>query len=225
MKKSLFLMGLVIALISCKSKPSAENAGAGDAQKVAVASGTEYILNATSSNLNWKGSKPGGEHTGVVSISEGKLTSESGKIMSGTFTIELNTITDTDQTDPAMNAKLVGHLKSPDFFDVAQFPTAKFEIVSVSDIPQGTPATNGSVQATHQVTGNLILKGVTKSINFPAMIEVSESVIKAVTAPFAIDRTQWGVNYGSKSIFAELKDKFINDEIIITLNLTFSKVL
>jgi polyisoprenoid-binding protein YceI len=224
MKRSIFLIGLVIAFVSCKSKPSAESAGAGDAQNVAVASGTEYTLNASSSSLNWKGLKPGGEHTGVVSISEGKINAENGTIVSGTFTIDLNSITNTDLTDAGMNGKLVGHLKSPDFFDVAQFPTAKFELVSVSNIAATTPAVADSVQATHQVTGNLIMKGVTRSISFPAQIDVSESTIKAVTAPFAIDRTQWGVNYGSKSIFAELKDKFINDEMIITLNLSFSKI-
>jgi polyisoprenoid-binding protein YceI len=224
MKRSIFLIGLVVALVSCKSKPSAESAGAGDAQSVAVAAGMEFTLNTASSSLNWKGSKPGGEHTGVVSISEGKINAENGTIVSGTFTIDLNTITDTDLTDAGMNGKLVGHLKSPDFFDVAQFPTAKFELVSVSALPAGSQVATDSVQATHQVIGNLIMKGVTKSISFPAQIEVSETAIKAVTAPFAIDRTQWGVNYGSKSIFAELKDKFINDEMIITLNLSFSRI-
>jgi polyisoprenoid-binding protein YceI len=224
MKKSLFLIGLVITLISCQNKPSAENAGAGDAQSVAVASGTEFKLDSASSALNWKGSKPGGEHYGLVSITEGKASTENGNIVSGTFTIDLNTIISIDLTDADMNGKLVGHLKSPDFFDIAKFPTAKFDLVSVTEIAATTPAASGEVQATHQVTGNLIMKGITKSISFPAMITITESSIKAVSAPFAIDRTQWGVNYGSKSIFAELKDKFINDEMIISLDLSFIKV-
>jgi len=223
MNKSLFLIVLVIALISCKSKPSAENAGAGDAQNVAVALGTEFTLNTDYSSLHWKGTKPGGEHTGIVSITDGRINSKNGKIVSGSFTIDLNTITDMDLTDEGMNAKLVGHLKSPDFFDVAQFPTAKFEIVSVTEISAANPSPPDVVQATHQVTGNLIIKGISKSISFPSQIEVNESTIKAITSPFAIDRTQWGVNYGSKSIFAELKDKFINDEMIITLNVSFNK--
>ncbi len=224
MKKSIFLVGLVITLISCQSRPSAESAGAGDAQKVATAAGSEYNLNTTTSVLNWKGQKPDGEHIGTVSITDGKLYAEYGKLVSGTFTIDLNSIIDTDLTDADMNGKLVGHLKSADFFDVAQFPSAKFELVSVAEIPVGTATSTEGIVANHQITGNLVMKGVSKSISFPAQITISEGSITAVTAPFAIDRTQWGVNYGSKSIFAELKDKFINDEMIISLNLSFSKI-
>jgi len=224
MKKSIFLIGLVITLVSCQSRPSAENAGAGDSQTAAVASGAEYAVNTATSVLNWKGQKPGGEHTGTVSVSEGKVSAENGKIVSGSFTIDLNTIVDTDITDADMNGKLVGHLKSADFFDVAQFPSAKFELVSVAELPDGSAASTDSIVASHQVTGNLVMKGVSKSISFPAQISVNETGITAITAPFSIDRTQWGVNYGSKSIFAELKDKFINDEMIISLNLSFNKI-
>jgi len=220
MKKVVFFIALTFAFVSCKNKPSEKSAGAGDAQNVAVASGDEYSLDTVSSVLNWKGSKPGGEHIGVVSITEGKISSENGKIISGSFTIDLNTIKDLDLADADMNAKLVGHLKSPDFFDVAQFPTAKFEIVSVTEITN----TGAETKGTHQVTGNLTMKVVTKSISFPATIQFSDASVKAVSEPFTINRTQWGVNYGSKSIFAELKDKFINDEIIISLDLSFSKI-
>jgi len=222
MKKSFFILALVVTLVSCQSKPSAENAGAGDAQAAAVASGAEYTINAASSSLAWKGAKPGGEHTGNVSVTDGNIAAENGKVVSGSFTIDLNTITCTDLTDAEMNGKLVGHLKSPDFFDVAQFPTAKFEVVSVTELPAS--ATADASQATHEVTGNLIMKAATKSISFPARIVVGESSVTASAAPFAIDRTQWGVNYGSKTLFAELKDKFINDEMIISFDLTFNKV-
>ena len=224
MKKGIFLLGLVITLISCQSNPSVQNAGAGDAQNASIAAGAEYSLNTATSTLNWKGTKPGGEHTGTASVTEGKLSAENGKLTAGTFTIDLNSIVNTDLTDAEMNGKLVGHLKSADFFDVAQFPTAKFELVSVSELSATTPASADAVQATHQVTGNLIMKGVTKSISFPAQVVISENSINALTAPFAIDRTQWGVNYGSKSLFAELKDNFIHDEMIISLNLSFNKV-
>lgn len=223
MKKSIFLISLVIVLVSCKSKPSTESINAGDAGIVAVSAGTGYVLDPSVSAINWKGTKPGGEHNGNVSISEGNLISENDQVVSGTFTIDLNSITNLDISDTEMNAKLVGHLKSPDFFDVAQFPTAKFEITSVVELPGKSPASENELQLTHQVTGNLVMKGITKSISFPASIRLTGSIISAVTEPFAIDRTQWGVNYGSKSIFAELKDQFIGDEMIISLNLRFNK--
>lgn len=218
MRKTILLGVIVISLVSCKSKPSAENAGAGNAGVAAVESGISYAVDTTSSTINWKGSKPGGEHTGIVSISEGSVNVEGGKIVSGSFIIDLNSIVDQDLTDAGMNAKLIGHLKSPDFFDVAKYPTAKFELVEVSELSEA--AANS---ASHQVTGNLTMKDVTKSISFPATIKVSENSVTATAAPFSVNRTEWGVNYGSKSIFAELKDKFINDEIVLTLNLSFNK--
>lgn len=220
MKRTIILLGFVLTIASCQSKPSAENAGAGDAQSAAVAGSSEYSLNA-SSVVNWKGSKPGGEHVGTVNVTEGKVGTEKGKVVSGNFTIDLNTIICNDLTDADMNGKLVGHLKSPDFFDVAKYPAAKFEIVSISELAASSA---GGFQATHQVTGNLTMKDVTKSISFPAQIVVSDNLIKAESAPFALNRTEWGVNYGSKSIFAELKDNFIHDEMVITLNLSFGKV-
>jgi len=222
MKKSIFLIGLVITLVSCQSKPSADNAGAGDAQNAALAGGSEFNLNAASSTVNWKGTKPGGVHVGTVAVNDGKLGAEDGKVVSGSFTIDLNSIVCEDLTDAEMNGKLVGHLKSADFFDVAKYPTAKFEIVAVEEMPAA--AVEGeTVKATHKITGNLIMKEVTKSISFPAQVTVSGTEIKAVSAPFALNRTEWGVNYGSKSIFAELKDNFIHDEMIISLDLAFSK--
>jgi polyisoprenoid-binding protein YceI len=215
MKKNIFIIGIVITLISCNSKPSGEKTSAGDAQAVSQAAGVEYVLNTDSAYINWTGSKPGKDHFGVVSVTEGKVNVSEDKIVSGSFTIDLNTITDKDLEDAEWSGKLVGHLKSPDFFDVAQFPTAKFEIVSVTE-----KASADSVL----ITGNLTMKGISKSVSFPAFVKIDDSQISASSSTFAIDRTQWGVNYGSKSIFAELKDKFINDEVKLSLNLSFKKV-
>lgn len=223
MKKGIFLFVLAISLIACQSRPTAENAGAGEAQDVAVASGVEYSVDS-SSTLGWKGSKPGGEHHGVVSIKSGTVEVKAGKIVSGSFEIDLNTITDLDISDAGMNAKLVGHLKSPDFFDVAQFPTAKFDLVSLDALPEAAATEGDALKANYSVTGNLTIKGITKSISFPAQIVISDGSIEVMADDFSIDRTQWGVNYGSKSIFAELKDKFINDMMVINLNLVFNKV-
>ncbi len=214
MKQSILLFGLFLALISCSSNQG-KTSTASEAGQVASASGTEYILvNDSTAVVNWKGSKPGKDHIGTVSVSEGKVNVADGKIVSGAFTIDLNSIKDLDLPDAEWSGKLVGHLKSPDFFDVAQFPTAKFEIVSVS-------AKEGSDSVL--VNGNLTMKGITKSIGFPAAVKIGDGVVSASSSDFAIDRTQWGVNYGSKSIFAELKDKFINDEILLSINVSFKK--
>lgn len=66
----------------------------------------------------------------------------------------------------------------------------------------------------------LSIKGVSKSISFPANVEISDTQIIAKTVQFFIDRTDWDVKYKSKKFLHDLKDKFINDEIglQITIN-------
>jgi polyisoprenoid-binding protein YceI len=98
--------------------------------------------------------------------------------------------------------KLVEHLKSPDFFDVAQFPTAHFVSTSVV-------AGEGGAQT---VTGDMTLHGVTKSISFPATIEFAGTDIKA-HAEFSINRKDFGIVYPGKP------DDLIQDNVLLTLDL------
>lgn len=214
--KNIFLFtALTLLLASCNPR-SAEKAQTGDAGVVAIADGTVFNVIDSASTVFWRGTKPGGEHTGTVGIGSGSVTISNNTIGAGSFEIDLNSIVCTDLTDPDMNGKLVGHLKSEDFFHVAQFPVAKFDIVSVKALPD-------SVAASHEITGNLTMRGVTKSITFPAVIDINPEGINASTDEFAIDRTLWNVSFMSKSVFANLKDQFINDDINLKLNLTFSK--
>ena len=94
--------------------------------------------------------------------------------------------------DAKQKEGLEGHLKSPDFFDVAKYPTAKFEITSVE--PYVADSTSKLKDATNIIKGNLTLKDSTKNIAFPARITVDATKATAV-ADFDIDRTLWGMNY------------------------------
>lgn len=180
------------------------------------ASSRRLTINTSDSKVNWIGKKPTGEHNGHVKLSGGEIILDKNEITGGSFTIDLNTIVNLDLKDESMNGKLVGHLKSADFFDVAKYPTAKFVITKVTKVP-GTAA--GAAKATHRVEGNLTMKGITKKIGFDASINLLNGKLVASTAPFTLDRTQWGVNYQSKSIFAELKDQFIYDDMTLSIEL------
>jgi polyisoprenoid-binding protein YceI len=173
-------------------------------------------VNTANSKIEWIGKKPTGEHTGNVKLSSGTLLVEKNEIKGGSFIIDLNSIVDLDLKDENMNSRLVGHLKSADFFDVAKYPQANFVITRVTKLPKSSSA---NAAATHKIEGDLTMKSITKRISFDATIGIDKGKVTASTKPFTINRTNWGVNYQSKSIFAELKDQFIDDDITLTIYL------
>lgn len=101
---------------------------------VALAAPAQKMIDTAASTINWTGGKEfvSDKHSGTVALSNGFLTVDGDKIIGGEFTVDMNSIKNTDVTDPAMNGKLVGHLKSPDFFDVANHKDAKFVITKVT---------------------------------------------------------------------------------------------
>ena len=108
-----------------------------------------------------------------------------------------------DITDPGYNQKFIGHITSGDFFEIEKFPTASFVITKV---------------AGNQVTGNLTVKGITKSITFPAEIAVKGGKVTA-KANITIDRTDFNIKYGSKKFFDSIGDKAIYDDFALTVSL------
>ncbi len=221
--KTLFqIFALVVILgfiTSCKG-PTGETANTGEEVEVSTASAeaTAYNVNAEASAILWKGIKPTGTHNGTVKVSEGTLSVKDGSIESGKFTLDMNSITVLD-LEGDYKTKLEGHLKGTEkeeadhFFNVKQYPTATFEISSVKPLL-------GDADFTHTILGNLKIKDKTHSIEFKANVKNEGGGLIAESNEFTIDRTKWGVNYGSKSIFDNLGDKFINDEIELKIQLS-----
>ena len=160
-------------------------------------------VNKSASSVAWLAKKVTGQHNGTVGISAGALNIDGKKLISGNFTIDLKTIKILDLTDPVSNQKLVGHLTTGDIFEVEKFPTATFVITKV---------------AGNQVTGNLTVKGITKSITFPAEIAVKGGKVTA-KANITIDRTDFNIRYGSKKFFESIGDKAIYDDFALTVSL------
>lgn len=160
-------------------------------------------LNKTTSSIGWLAKKVTGEHNGTVGISAGALNVDGNKLIGGNFTIDLKSIKDLDITDANYNQKFIGHISSGDFFEVEKFPTATFVITKV---------------AGNQVTGNLTVKGITKSITFPAEIAVKGGKVSA-KANITIDRTDFNIRYGSKKFFESIGDKAIYDDFALTVSL------
>lgn len=166
------------------------------------------------STVNWLGKKVTGEHNGTIKIARGDISTDKDNVVGGSFEIDMNTIVNRDLEDAEMNAKLIKHLKSDDFFSVEKHPTAKFEITKVESLSdREKPNYNNTI------SGNLTIKGITKGISFPASIKMENSVLSSF-ADFDIDRTEWEIKYGSGKFFENLGDKMINDKFNIKFKIT-----
>ena len=182
-----------------------------DSGKKSVVSAAPLVLkvDAKASSFNWLGKKVTGEHNGTIGIQSGSLIVNGGKLQSGEFTIDMKTIKCLDLTDAGYNAKLVGHLTTPDFFDVANFPTAKLNIKKAI-------LKSGS---NYDLIGDLTINGVTQPINFPAIVSVDNKGATTATAKFEVDRTKFGSKFGSKSFFESIGDKMIYDNFLVDVKI------
>lgn len=207
--KSLFMaISLTLFLSHAEAKKATK-----DADKKAAATET-FKVDVASSTATWTGVKKiGSKHIGQVKLKDGNVEFKSGKLAGGSFTFDMASITNDDLKDnPEYQTKLVSHLKSDDFFKVEKNPEAKFQITSVKE-KDGQP----------WVIGKLTLIGKTETLEFPAKVEMKDGVATG-TAKMEIDRTKWGLTYGSGNFFKELvADKIINDKFEFEVNLTAKK--
>lgn len=167
------------------------------------AGAVEYAFSSTDSKLDFTGAKITGKHEGTIGSFRGTIRLVDGEPTKSTVSVEIEMAS--LQADAE---KLTNHLKSPDFFDVTRYPTAGFVSTTV------TPGGEGS--ATHTVIGNLELHGVTKSITFPAAIQVHADAVD-VEAEFAINRKDFDV------VYPGMPDDLIKDEILIRLKIQAKK--
>lgn len=209
-------LAIIAGTVSCKGDKQNETE-ATDAKEVAtVADAMKFTVDTSGSTINWIGSKPTEDHTGTINIESG-VVKVADDAITGTFLIDMTSITVTD-LEGDQKASLEGHLKGEaegkedHFFNVAKYPTAAFEVTGVTE-------KNGK----KMMQGNLTIRGQKKNIEFPVTYAINGADMTLTSETFTIDRTDWGVNYGSKSIFDDLGDKFISDDIQLTINLKATK--
>jgi polyisoprenoid-binding protein YceI len=171
-----------------------------------------YKVDAAQSKLTWLAKKVTGEHTGAINVSTGALNVDNNVLKGGSFELDTKTITVTDITDAESNAKLLGHLKSDDFFAVDKFDKAKFVITSATTKGGGV----------YQIKGNLTIKGITNEVSFPANVKIDNTKLLA-TAKIIVDRTKFDIKFRSKSFFENLGDKTIYDDFELNIQLTANK--
>lgn len=162
-------------------------------------------VNVEKSTVTWKAYKVTGSHTGTVDLTSGALVFDNGTLTGGSFEVDMTSLISTD-LEGEYKGKLEGHLKSDDFFSVANHPTATLVFTSVEATGKNS----------YEVTGDLTIKGITKAITFDLSVYGSKA-----TAGLKVDRAQYDVRYGSGSFFENLGDKTIYDEFDLVVDLEF----
>ena len=166
------------------------------------------------SKLTWVGAKViGSTHTGHIDIKDAKLNYKKGEPVSGKITIDMNSITNTDLTDKGYNAKLVGHLKSDDFFGVAKHKTAEINIDKIEK------ASNKF----YLLKGKLTIKGKSQPVSLKAEVKQETKAFQVVETDLSFDRTKFGIRYGSGTFFSNLGDKMISDDVKVNVKLHINK--
>ncbi|WP_035567097.1 YceI family protein [Hymenobacter sp. IS2118] len=171
-----------------------------------------YKLQPQLSTLGWEGKAVTHGHNGTMDFADGELLVKGNAIVGGTVTVNMKTMKATDITDAESQGKFVGHMSSDDFFGVEKNPTSTFKIVSVAPIKGAAKDANNAT-----ITGDMTIKGVTQRLSFPAKVGVKDGVA-AATGTMTIDRTKFGLKYGSKSFFDSIGDKAIYDNFDLTFN-------
>ena len=224
------LMAGSIAFFSCTNAPESDEAKTTEAKKVDNDKTADvWKLNISDSKIEWVGTKVTGYHVGNVPLKSGEIHVKNDEVTGGKFILDIANmeVVGPKGSDTAMNKKLLGHLKSNDFFDVEKNPEGTFELTDVrpykgdaikdtTDPRQEEINKYKVTDPTHTVSGNLTLKGVTKNIEFPARITVSGNTAEAI-AKFNIDRKDWGIVYPGKP------DDLIRDAIHLGISIKAAK--
>ena len=197
------------ALGACDNNPAKDKAHASVSEPVATASAAagatsaKYVFSAADSKVAFTGAKVTRKHEGSFGNFTGTVQVVDGNAEKSSVVVEID-VASLTADDP----KLTAHLKSPDLFDATKFPKAKFTSTSIK--------AGGEKGATHTVTGNLELHGVTKSISFPATVKIGADMVD-VDAEFAINRKDFGV------VYPGMPDDLIKDEILMHLQIHAKK--
>jgi len=217
--KRLMIYSAIISLgmfYSCAG-PEGKKANIGEADTIiANTEGADkYAVNPAESVVEWKGFKPTGQHNGTIAIKSGNLFMKENTPVGGDFLLDMQSIKVLDIQDSVYNGKLTGHLRSADFFDVDNNPEATFVITQIVRSKES--------KTSYTLTGNLTIKGISKSVSFQTDITTEGETFQGSTPEFTIDRAAYDIKFKSKKFFDDLKDDFINDEIALVIKIKGAK--
>jgi polyisoprenoid-binding protein YceI len=175
-------------------------------------SNTIYKVDTQNSKITWEGRRiAGGSHEGTIDIKEGEVIFDNGRFQGGSFTIDMSTISSTDLTGDR-KARLDGHLKNEDFFDVPKFPTSTLVITDVQRADDGR----------WRIIGDITIKNITRPVTFFATMTLTGNRLVAV-ANLTFDRSDFDVRFGSDRFFDNLGDRAIINDIPLEITLVANR--
>ncbi len=207
------LAAVIAFTAACKDNANEVDAQDAAAEAMASDAAINYMVDTAASTIDWTGSKVGGQHTGTIALSDGTVSVNGETVEGGEFTVDMTSIAVTDlEGESAMSLKthLEGTVdgKQTDFFNTPKYPTAKFVVTGL----------NGNM-----LEGNLTLKETTKNVSFPVTVSFDGNKMMLTSEEFTIDRTDWGITYGSASLADTVADKAISDDMKLKVNLVATK--
>jgi len=162
-----------------------------------------YKLRYKESKIEWTGFRPFGEHNGVLSFVNGALYFQNDTLLSASFIVDMRSIYITDMKEQEEKDELLKDLNHPSFLNTKNYSLALFELKEAKRLPSGVN--------NYQLTGNLTIKDITKSITFPAQIKFSDKKLVG-KAKVVFDRQEW--NMEMESFF---KDLAVFDDIELNI--------
>jgi len=172
---------------------------------------TRYKVDANASTVTWHATKVTGEHMGTVNVANGYLSVTDGNLVAANIIADMGSIACTD-LEGEWADKLVGHLNSDDFFNVSEHKTSSFTLRNIEALAEAKG------DATHTVTGDFTIRGITKSVTFAATVNDNGGKL-SIAGTVELDRSQFDVKYGSGSFFDNLGDNLIHDNFTVGFNL------
>ena len=207
-------MTLLLSVLALSFNVFAADAKKADKKAAAAATAETYKVDTAASTIEWKGKKVAYGHNGTLKVQSGEFQVEKNMIKSGNVVADMKSIANVDIKEEKDNKKLVGHLSSPDFFNVEKYPTSEFKVTSV------TPS-KGKDEVV--IKGDFTMIGQTHPVEFQATVKFENGTATG-QGTLKIDRTVWGLKYNSGNFFKDLAaDKIINNEIELTLKIVAKK--
>jgi polyisoprenoid-binding protein YceI/rhodanese-related sulfurtransferase len=186
--------------------------GKPDAQEREQPVSGSFLLDVEKSVIKWTGANLTNSHTGTLRFTDGAFRLGKGRLEDAKFQIDMKSLACDDIKEAETNQMLVRHLSSDDFFDVAKYPMAKFQLTSAEALPPGTAGSPN-----YEIIGRLTLKGVTDQVTFAAIVGQTEPETIAAQGHLEFDRTRWDVQYASGKFFALLGKHLVNDLVQLHL--------